>query len=120
MPGFNGSGPAGAGPMTGGGRGLCNPVNANRGAWSAAGFGRGLGFGRGFMRGGSGMRRGFGGRGLGWNQPVFFGYNAPDAFGYNAPDAAGEIEMLKNQADYAKNSLDAIHKKIAELEKGSE
>ena len=25
MPGFDGTGPAGAGPMTGGGRGFCNP-----------------------------------------------------------------------------------------------
>jgi len=110
MPGFDRSGPYGAGSMTGGGRGLCNPANVNRGTQVAAGFGSG--FGRRFMCGGSGMRRGFGGRGLGWNQPVFFGYNAPDA--------AGEIEMLKNQADYAKNSLDAIHKRMAELEKRSE
>jgi hypothetical protein len=98
--------------MTGGGRGLCNPVNVNRGAQFATGFGRGSGAGRRLMRGGPGMRRSFGGRGFGWNQPVFFGYNGEDA--------AGEIEMLKNQADYAKNSLDAIHKRMAELEKKSE
>jgi hypothetical protein len=28
MPGFDGTGPAGMGPMTGGRRGWCNPVNA--------------------------------------------------------------------------------------------
>jgi len=28
MPGFDGTGPLGRGPMTGGGRGYCNPANA--------------------------------------------------------------------------------------------
>jgi hypothetical protein len=96
--------------MTGGGRGLCNPVNADRGIQVAAGFGRG--FGRRSMRGGSGMRGAFGGRGLGWNQP--------DPSGYYASGTADDMEILKNQADYVKNSLDAIHKRIAELEKRSE
>ena len=113
MPGFNGTGPDGAGAMTGGGRGLCNMANDNRGTRFATGFGRGLGFGRRYMREGSGMRRrAFGGGGLGWNQP--------DPAGYYASDAVDEIEMLKNQANYAKNSLDAINRRIAELEKQSE
>jgi len=30
MPGFDGTGPMGMGPMTGGGRGLCNPYNPLR------------------------------------------------------------------------------------------
>ena len=29
MPGFDGTGPAGMGPMTGGGRGVCNPYSAS-------------------------------------------------------------------------------------------
>jgi len=71
MPGFDGTGPAGMGPMTGGARGLCNPYDdtlyrrpyrayrANfgrprwgigRGFWGRAAFG--LGFrGRGRRRG---------------------------------------------------------------------
>jgi hypothetical protein len=50
MPGFNKRGPAGMGPMTGGGRGLCNPANRsfNQGEsfMAGAGRGRGTGFGR--------------------------------------------------------------------------
>ena len=51
MPGFNGKGPEGKGPMTGGSRGLCNPANRsffNRGGsfMSGSGRGRGSGFGR--------------------------------------------------------------------------
>jgi hypothetical protein len=81
MPGFDGTGPRGMGPMTGGGRGFCNPYYAGArppfmGAYgygspygymppygasyyppygaspySPYGFGRGFGFGGGFGRG---------------------------------------------------------------------
>lgn len=37
MPGLDGTGPMGMGPMTGGGRGWCNPLWA--GYWASAGFG---------------------------------------------------------------------------------
>ena len=43
MPGYDGTGPQGMGPMTGGARGYCNP--------GAAGYGRGLR--RGFRAGGT-------------------------------------------------------------------
>ena len=78
MPGFDGTGPAGMGPMTGGGRGWCNPYGPAytgygpyralytppaqpyyRGRPAAYGFGRPRrGLGRGF----------FGGRGRGWGR----------------------------------------------------
>ncbi len=89
MPGFNGTGPMGMGPMTGGGRGFCNPYGRayagygaypmaggyypNAGmmgggyAYPRAGFGTapyGMGMGRGFGMG-MGMGRGFFGRGGG-------------------------------------------------------
>jgi hypothetical protein len=87
MPGFNGTGPAGLGPMTGWGRGYCNPYIASYGQapvtgptyWAPGywrGFGRGLGFGRGRALG-RGFRRGYGpgfgwglgyGRGFGWRR----------------------------------------------------
>jgi hypothetical protein len=72
MPGFDGTGPEGRGPMTGGGRGLCNPSSAaspragtNPPAANRTFFGRGrprwglrgLFGGRGF-RGGRGRGRG--------------------------------------------------------------
>jgi hypothetical protein len=86
MPGFDGTGPAGMGPLTGGGRGLCNPVGPRYAGYGSyrrpypvspypvrsyglgrprrglvSGFwgrGQGLGLGR-----GRGLRRG---RGRGW------------------------------------------------------
>lgn len=82
MPVFDGTGPAGMGPMTGWGRGYCStapnaytpPVNygpANQWAGFVPGFFRGPGFGRGrgsrgFFGMGPGRGRGFGyGRGYG-------------------------------------------------------
>lgn len=77
MPGFNGTGPGGMGPMTGGARGWCNPYSPlHPGGGFAAyspsayppsyprpygGYPPAYGFGR--PRWGL---RGFGGRGLGW------------------------------------------------------
>ncbi len=59
MPYRDGTGPAGAGPMTGRGLGLC-------GGARPAGWGMGFGGGRGFGPG-RGFGRGMGfGRGLGW------------------------------------------------------
>lgn len=116
MPGFDRSGPMGTGPMTGGGRGFCNPANTGTGAQFARsyGYGRGMGIGRGF-RGGygpdSGIRRGFC-RGFGWYPPVY-GPAYP-------PDQTNEIDMLKAEADSMKNALDTINKRIEELEKSSE
>jgi hypothetical protein len=82
MPGFDGTGPAGMGPMTGGARGWCNPYSRaytgygpyrvpyvppvqpySRGYPAAYGFGRPR---RGFGRGSRGRGRGWGrGRGCG-------------------------------------------------------
>ena len=80
MPGFDGTGPGGRGPMSGRGMGYCAvPMEEGAGyrpavhpyvAYGQAprsrgrGFGRGLGFGRGF---GWGRRSGFG-RGLGFGR----------------------------------------------------
>jgi hypothetical protein len=84
MPRFDGTGPAGMGPMTGGRRGWCNPYNAPYagyrpyhppyavppGATYAYGLGRPRwGLGRGFWGRGRGLGwvRGWGpGRGRGW------------------------------------------------------
>jgi hypothetical protein len=95
MPGFDGTGPRGMGPMTGGGRGFCNPyyAGARTPFMGAYPYGRpsayappygasfynpygaspyvpygGFGFGRGFGGGrGFGFGRGFGGgRGRRW------------------------------------------------------
>ncbi|MBC2716331.1 MAG: DUF5320 domain-containing protein [Desulfobacteraceae bacterium] len=103
MPGFDGSGPMGGGPMTGGARGYCNPSYA--GYDRPIGFGRGMAYGRGF-RGGYGPGRG-GMRGYGGvfpqSQPVY------------AREPADELNVLKQQADSIKNTLDSINSRIAEL-----
>ena len=111
MPGFDKRGPMGAGPMTGSAKALCYPADKE--------------FNPGFMRGygnvrGLGLRRGFRG---GFNPSVRRGYGRcyrwyPSAFDPAYPvDTAEEMEMLKAEADYMKQSLDAINKRIDELEK---
>jgi hypothetical protein len=64
MPAFDGTGPRGAGPMTGWGRGSCSlarPAYAPYQSWGSGyrGFGRGRGSRRGFFGFGTGWGRGF-------------------------------------------------------------
>ena len=113
MPGFDRTGPMGAGPLTGGTRGRCNPATAGTIPTYTGGYGydRGLGLRRGFRGGfgpGGGMRRGYG-RGYGWYPPV--------AGPVYPSDAADEMDILKSEADYLKKSLDAISARIDALEK---
>jgi hypothetical protein len=113
MPGFDRSGPMGAGPMTGGRRGLCNPANTAYDArfGGMSGFGRGMGFGRGF-RGGSGRGMGRTFRRRFWNQPSHY-----PAYAQNPEE---ELNILKEEANSIKGSLEMINRRIAELEKSSE
>ncbi len=93
MPGLNRRGPDGMGPMTGGGRGLCNPANRSffgRCFSFIGGRGRGLGMGR---RGG-----------LGYTGPANNGSNQEEAF-------------LRSEAEMLKNELEAVEKRISELNK---
>lgn len=81
MPGFDGTGPAGSGPMTGGARGWCNPYRARTAGFGpyrppypgpvrapyAYGFGRRPRRGLGWGFRGRGRGPGWGlGRGRGW------------------------------------------------------
>lgn len=119
MPGFNGTGPRGEGPMTGGGRGYCNPGYAGYGR----GYGRGYGMARGFRggfgpgsRGGRGYGRGYGRQGMaGWYGPA---YDVPYGDTY-AMKPEAEVSMLKEEAAAIKNDLDAIYKRIEEIESQS-
>ncbi len=121
MPGLNGTGPQGAGPMTGGGRGLCNPtgsVYGRQALGNTGGFNRGMGggFGRSFRNGnGMGIQRGFNrGRGMGFmaNQGALQGL-------YPVNDDE-ELNILKAQANSAQSTLNAINKRIAELQQSSD
>ena len=124
MPGFDGTGPSSMGPMTGGRRGFCNPSRASYDPAPVQWTGYGRGFGRGYGRGrGLGRGAGFGwGRGLGWRgfYPPAGGWVGPTygpGYGntYNVRPE-DEIRTLKGEADYMKNELDAINKRIEELE----
>ena len=106
MPGFNRTGPAGAGPMTGGGRGFCG---SGATAYNPRQF---WGVGRGSRRGcGRGFGWGYGFRTLqGSAYPPVSGY-APQA------DFGAEMQNLKSRADILKTELDRIENRISELDK---
>lgn len=106
MPGFDGTGPQGGGPMTGGGRGYCVMPGGN----IPSGFGRG---GRFRAPGASlGWRRGR----LGWSQGVDGGGWVSRMMPGDAP-GSGEQELfrLQQHADAIQQDLDRIRRRIAEL-----
>ena len=109
MPGLNGTGPAGAGKMTGWRLGLCG----NNDSFAFGGiYGRGMGFGRGM-----GMHRGLGlgrGCGLGYGRGYGPGFRA-----WTTPVPEMEAEDLKGalqcQKDFLKARLEAIDKRLETL-----
>lgn len=110
MPGGDGTGPGGMGPMTGRAAGYCAGYPVPGFANPIPGRGYGFGFGRGM---GYGFR---GGRGGLWAMPNY-GYQMPYAAPYGAaPTRQQEIEALQGQAEYFENTLSEIKKRIDELE----
>lgn len=112
MPGGDGTGPMGMGPMTGRAAGFC----AGYGTPGFASPVPGRGF-RGYG-GGRGRRNWFYATGLtGW-QRAGYGYPVPAGAFPAAPPIVREqeVEALKEQAAYLKDSLDKINIRIAELE----
>lgn len=98
MPGFNGRGPSGQGPGTGWGRGPC-----------------GLG-----MRRGAGGRRPWGMENYGGRPRWGYGFGAygspgPASTGGYAP-RLNEAEALRNEEASLRNELEAVQKRLAELE----
>jgi len=125
MPRGDGTGPAGMGPMTGRAAGYCagysvpgfmNPIGGRGyGGW---GRGRGGGGGGGWGRG---YGRGFGWAGAGYGYPAWGGAVAPYfSAGVSQVTAQQELDGLKQQADYFKDALDEINKRIGQLEAESE
>ncbi len=103
--------------MTGRGAGYCAGFGAPGFANFGFGRGRGMGFGggRGFGGGGRGWRHWFHATGFpGWMR--FGGYAAP----YQMPDAETEKQALKSQAEDMQAELDAVKKRLAELETSAE
>ena len=99
MPGFDRTGPQGAGPMTGGARGYCNP--ATRATAAGVNTPRGAGYGRGYGRG---FGRGYG-----------RGYYPPPAASYDG--GPGGEAAIKAETDYLKETLNSINERLAALEK---
>jgi len=98
MPGFDGSGPWGNGPMSGGGRGRCNPgrgaLPGRGGGFGYRGRGRGpCGGGMGWGRGG--MERGMG-RGMGWRGQGAF-LNEEEGLQQRAQWLQDELALIENQ-----------------------
>jgi hypothetical protein len=119
MPGLNGTGPNGMGPMTGWGRGTCHPsrVIAGRRMSGSPGYARGYGRGPGYGRGhgfGRGRRycRGADIPAEKWYEPAY----PPVDDGAYPMRPEDEIGILKNQAETIKNELDMINKRIETLE----
>jgi len=124
MPGGDGTGPAGMGPMTGRAAGYCAgyPVPGYMNPVGGRGY---FGMGRG---GGWGRRNWYYATGLtGW-QRAAYGWPAPVGA---APYVGGvpygppygpvvskdeELNALKSQAEYLEDALDGIKKRIAELQ----
>ncbi len=117
MPRGDGTGPAGMGPMTGRGAGYCAgyPAPGCVNPAIGVGFGPGLGLGR-----GRGWRNRFYATGLpGWMRAS---YGLPAWVGYVPPTAAPpspdqEVRALKAQAEHLSRALDAVRRRINELEK---
>ena len=107
MPGFDGTGPMGQGPMTGGGFGYCG---AGYRARTMGGFGRGRGAGRGFR---AGFGRGLGGRAFqrAWGS----GYGPADREAYYM-DPAEKVDVLREEAAALQAELDSINRTIQDLE----
>jgi len=112
MPGFDGTGPAGMGPMTGRGQGQCASYVGSYRPWgrrTSYGWGRG---------GGRGWRHRFWATGLpGWNRRGWAGYPDPMAGGYGPPvTQKEELEMLKAQSETLSHMLKDISERIRERE----
>jgi hypothetical protein len=76
---------------------------------NAGGRGFGMGFGRGFGFWGRGGRGG----GFGWRHR-FFATGVPGRAWTN-PDPEAEKQALKSQADYLQSEMEAIRKRLDEL-----
>jgi len=128
MPAGDRTGPMGMGPMTGRGAGYCSgydaPGYATPGPRWGLGWGRGRagGWGGGWGRG-RGFRYGYRATGM----PLWARHGYPPAAGppragyapFGAPAGAeDEVAYLREQAEWLRESLEAITDRIEELEQG--
>jgi hypothetical protein len=115
MPGFDGTGPWGLGPRTGGGFGFCPPGVGP----FPAGYGPGVvyGVGRGGIPWGGGRGRAFGGgRGRWWRTGFPYGvpaYGAPVPYPAAAP--FDEKTFLESEITNLEQQLAAVKSRLAEI-----
>ena len=95
MPGFDGTGPRGMGPMTGGGRGFCSPWGIGAASRLYGRF-----------------------QGMGYGYPYYGGYG----FGPFAPRMTREqeLEFLKTEADALRQQLKELEDRIGQLSAAKE
>jgi hypothetical protein len=104
MPGFDGTGPQGGGPLTGGGRGYC----AGRYGEAAPVRGR--------RRGGRGFGRATG-RGMGWGRGPAWGWGPGAAPAWPAQEDAAH---LRQREAGLKAELESLRGRLAELEQAQQ
>jgi hypothetical protein len=125
MPTGDGTGPMGMGPMTGRGVGYCGAFDAP--GWANWGPSRRF-YGRGGSRMGGGRWGGYGaGRGVGyrwWGRAYAVGmprgtrWGLPPTWAYGVPEPPSreqEIGLLKEEARWLKEQLDAINQRMETL-----
>lgn len=100
MPGYNGTGPKGNGPMTGGGRGRCSATSLGTAANQSFGLG-GFGFGR-------GRRNGLGCR-------LWRGFRSGNTRFSGTISRSDELRSLESEAEILERSLKTINEKIGVL-----
>ena len=105
MPGFDGTGPRGMGPMTGGGRGFCSP-------WRIGAALRGYGVP---------PRAGYGYPHYGWGGASYPFYGVPASAPGTIPftpqmTREQELDFLKNQAQAMRGQLEQIDVRMRDLE----
>jgi len=105
MPGFDGTGPRGMGPMTGGGRGFCAAPGAARRTPAVGRTFLGWGCGRGWRNQyyATGLPR--------WQRWASWGV---------PPTAEDEKQALKSEADFLRSRLKALEERLAAMQGESE
>ena len=106
MPGFDGTGPLGLGPRTGGGFGFCPPVAGRR--FPVMGAGRG-----GFPWGGGRGRTFGGGRGWWWRTAVYPYFSPWYPWYPSTPEE--EKANLEEELAFLKNRITEINAHLEEL-----
>lgn len=110
MPGGDGTGPLGAGAMSGRAAGFCAGFSVP--GWANPNAGRAMGYGGGFGRRGRGRgwRNRFYATGqTGWQRAGIAPADVP------CPPAADEVAALKAQAEGLKRALEGIGRRLEEL-----